>query len=121
MKKMNIALFTFLFLLIEINSQVPNGKVINTCGKLGYDQPSGKDDCYEKEEICCYVKIQDKENNKDPISFCVTSPKEIEIDDVKSEILEYTGFNILELACINKGGFIKTSFEILLFIIFVIF
>ena len=121
MKKMNIALFTFLFLLIEINSQVPQGKVINTCGQLGYEQPGGKEDCYEKEEICCYVQIQDKEKQNAPVSFCVTSPREIEIDDVKSEILDYTGFNILELACINKGGFIKTSFEILLFIIFVIF
>ena len=123
MRKMNIIVFSFIFLFLKIKSQVPQGSVINTCGKLGYGQPTGKRDCVESGEICCYVKIREKDKtaDSDALSFCVSSPTEIERRDVESEILDYTGFNILDLACTNKSIFINYSMKFLLLITFIIF
>ena len=120
---MRIILLSFLILFIQINNQVPAGKVIHTCGKLGYDQATKKEDCVEKGEICCYVQIRhkDKTTDSDKLGFCVTSPTMIEIDDVKSEILDYTDFNVLKLECTDNSQLIKTSIKLMLMIAFILF
>ena len=45
----------------------------------------------------------------------------IEIDDVKTEIHDYTGFDIIELGCTDFSHFIKASIQLLLFLIFILF
>ncbi len=111
----NNLIFLFLFLVIEIKG----GKVINTCGKNTYDEPTKAEDCVEQGEICCYVSIQD--NNDKITKFCVASPSDIEKDDVDDKIKEYTGFTVLEVHC-NKSYYINISMMtfIFLFIIFII-
>ena len=119
MTKINKILFTFLLLFFKSN-QLPNGKVINTCGKLGYEQPTEAKDCIENQEYCCYVKLKNTENPNEEIKFCVSSPSDIDKDDVASEIERYTKYEILELSC-NNSQIIKNSLMILLILFFILF
>ena len=100
----------FLTLLTIINS---DRKVINTCGNKENNQPSSAEDCIEEGEICCYVSI--KTNDNEIVKFCVSSPSDIEKDDVDDKIKEYTGFTIEELHC-NKGQFINNYLSSLIFL-----
>ena len=120
MTKLNKIIFTFLLLFLKINSQIPSNKVINTCGKLGYDPPSGPEECKEKGEYCCFLHIQNTKTTTEELKFCVSSPSDIDIDDVKSEIQSYTGYKILQLSC-NKGQIIKDSITVLLVLFFIFF
>ncbi len=116
MRHLNILIFGFIFFVIKINCQ---RSVVNTCSNLGYTQPSSSDDCKEDGEICCYVEIKDENDNL--LKFCVSSPSDIEMDDVKYEIKEYTGFTLQSLKC-NKGQFIiHNSLIILALLIFMLF
>ena len=87
-------------------------KVINTCGNKENNQPTSAEDCIEEGEICCFVSIK---ANNEIIKFCVSSPSDIEKDDVDDKIKEYTGFTIEELHC-NKGQFINNYFLSLIFL-----
>ena len=90
MTKLNKIFFLFLLLSLKISNQLPTGKVINTCGKLGYDPPSSASDCVEIGEYCCFLRIQNtKDPNEAELKFCVSSPSDIDESDVKSEIEKY--------------------------------
>ena len=116
MRHLKILIFGFIFFVIKINCE---RNVVNTCSNLGYSQPSSSDDCKEDGEICCYVEITDDQSQS--LRFCVSSPSDIEMDDVKDEIKEYTGFTLQNLKC-NKSQFIiYNSLKILALLAFMLF
>ena len=117
---MNKMIIAFIFIFLKINC-ADNTRVINTCGNLGYKQPEKAEDCVEDKQICCYASLEYKENEETKnIKFCVSSPSDIEKDDVKDEILQYTKFTILDLKC-NKSQYIYNSMMILSLFIFILF
>ena len=121
MTKLNKIFFLFLLLSLKISNQLPTGKVINTCGKLGYDPPNSASDCVEKGEYCCFLRIQNtKDPNEAELKFCVSSPSDIDESDVKSEIEQYTGYQIKELKC-NNSKIIKNSMAVLFILLFILF
>ena len=100
----------FICLLIKINC---DKKVINTCGNnIGYKEPQNHDDCKQDGELCCFVSVKDKDNVI--TNFCVSSPSDIEKEDVESKIKDYTGFTLVDLKC-NRCQYIYNSIIILLF------
>ena len=110
------AIFLFLF-ISKINFSHTERSVLNTCGVIGYNQPSSPENCKEEGKMCCFVEItKDNEDTR----FCVNSPTEIEKEDVKNEIKDYTGFTLKTLHC-NKSRFLYNSMITALFIIFIIF
>ena len=111
---MNKILFAFLFLILKINYSNEEN-VINTCGIVGYTQPRKVDDCKEDDEVCCFVEIEDSTNGVR--RFCVSSPSDIEFDDVKDDIKKYTGFTLKALKC-NESQFIKNNI-LMIFALFV--
>ncbi len=119
MKISNIIIFCLLFLLV--NTQVPSGRALNSCGsKKNYDPPKDASECKNEDgEICCFIwiKVDESDATKDK-KFCASSPSKIELDDVKSDIESYTGYKLHEITC-NKSYFIKNTFVLLfLFILF---
>ena len=123
MKFFNEAILLFLFLFSKINCAggTPDKKVLNTCGVIGYDQPDNADKCKESGKICCYVEISKTEGGTTTTTkFCVSSPSDIEKDDVEKEIKEYTGFTLEALKC-NKGEFLYNSMVLALFFAFILF
>ena len=120
MKILNQIIFLLFFLVLEYQCDESGGrKVINTCSNLGYNQPTRADDCKEDGEICCYVHIKDPSNN-DEIKFCVSSPSDIKMDDVKDEIKDYTNYSLMDLKC-NKSQFIFYSSITILMMFFILF
>ena len=111
-------LFIFLFFIPKIICQIQDN-VINTCGKLGYGQPQNSDDCKEDGEWCCFVEIKDSTftDNGGVRTFCVTSPSDIELDDVKDDIKTYTGYEITAVKC-NESQFIMNNI-LIIFALFV--
>ena len=109
-------LFVFLFFIPKIICQAASAaNVINTCGKLGYEQPANSDECKEDGEMCCFVEIKDSTftDNNGARRFCVSSPSDIELDDVKDDIKRYTGYEISTLKC-NESQFIMNNVLIIL-------
>ena len=104
----------FFFSFLSLFSFITNTghKVINTCGNKENNQPTSAEDCIEEGEICCFVSIK---ANNEIIKFCVSSPSDIEKEDVDDKIKEYTGFTVEELHC-NKGKFISNYFSLLIFL-----
>ena len=98
-----------------------NEDVVNTCGVIGYNQPTDSSQCKQDGEICCFIEIKNEKNTTDAKTnkkFCVTSPSLIDIKDVKEEIEKDTGFKLAQLVC-NNSNFIKnTLFIFLLFFLF---
>ena len=117
MRHMKILIFGFIVLVLKINCADVR-KVVNTCSSLGYDQPSGPDQCKENGEICCYVEITNDKN--EDLKFCVSSPSDIEMDDVKVEIKDYTGYTLKSLKC-NESQFLFHNYlKILALLIFIL-
>ena len=119
MTKINKFIFAFLLLFLKSN-QLPKGKVINTCGKLGYDPPNNAKECIEKDEYCCFVNLENTKDTNDKIAFCVSSPSDIDKDDVAKEIEQYTSYKIIELSC-NNSQIIKNSLMVLFILFFILF
>ena len=115
MKYFYKTIFLLSFFLSNINFADMN--VLNTCGINDYSQPSSADECKEDGQMCCYVHIV---KGSEDIAFCVNSPSEIEKDDVKSEIKEYTGYTLEEIKC-NKSKFLYNSMIAMIMIIFILF
>ena len=111
MKAMNFIIFSFVFYMA-------NSEVINTCSNIGYREPTGPNQCIQSGEICCFVrlKISDNEYKR----FCASSPSNIDINDVKDEIKNYTSYELVELSC-NKALFTKNSIIIPLLILLMLF
>ena len=122
MKQINIIIFYIFFYLV--NSQVPSGSVVNTCGKIGYNEPSDQNDCKENGEICCFVHLKKIPTPGTPGTlgekkFCVSAPSKISIEDVKEDIESYTNFELHQLVC-NNSNFIKITIIISLLFLFVL-
>ena len=115
MKYFYKTIFLLSFLLSNINCDPP--EVLNTCGITNYSKPTSPDQCKEDGQMCCYVKIV---KDSTATAFCVNSPSEIEKEDVKSEIKEYTGYTLEEIKC-NKSKFLYNSMIALIMIIFILF
>ena len=114
MKEINKIFFTIFFILLN-NALTADADVINTCGKIGYGEPANSNECIEPNEICCFVHLfKDTSNQK---KFCVSSPSKIDIDDVKGNIFDYTGYELKELTC-NNSSFINNSLILYLLILF---
>ena len=114
MKVINAIVFFYLIIIIHNEEQV-----INTCGKIGYDEPQNPNECQQKGEYCCYVHIEGESNGKQiNKKFCVTTASNIKINDVKSDIEKYTGLTLKELVC-NNSHSIKVTFYLLFLIIFI--
>ena len=115
----------FVLLLILSNSQVPIGNSINSCGKRTYNQPASSNDCVENGEICCYVFLTKTVSNTpgttttEEKKFCASSPSRIAKQDIKDEILEYTGYELTELTC-NNSKYIKNIIGSLLLVLFIL-
>ena len=118
MKYFYKTIFLLSFLLSNINCDPP--KVLNTCGITNYNQPASADQCKEDGQMCCYVHLTKAGNNPPDIKFCVNSPSEIDKEDVKSEIKDYTGFTLVEIKC-NESQFLYNSMIASLMIIFMLF
>ena len=114
MKYFYKSIFLFSFLLVNIIC----GNVLNTCGNIGYNQPQSSDECKEDGQMCCYVHITHDDGTD--ISFCVNSPSEIEKEDVKNEIKEYTKFTLEDIKC-NKSNYLYNNMIASLLIIFILF
>ena len=121
---MKIILFIFLFFIPKIICDPATAKVINTCGKLDYAQPENSDECKEDGEMCCFVEIKDATEfiaDGGVRRFCVSSPSDIVLDDVKEDIKRYTGYEISALKC-NESQFIMNNiliiFALFVFMIF---
>ena len=110
-------LFVFLFFVPKIICQATADKVINTCGKLDYVQPENSDECKEDGEMCCFVEIKDSTSTDGVRKFCVSSPSDIELDDVKNDIKTYTGYEITAVKC-NESQFIMNNI-LIIFALFV--
>ena len=113
-------LFIFLFFIPEVIHS--SAQVINTCGKkgLGYNQPENSDDCIEEGQMCCFAEIKHSTDFHDDggvRKFCVSSPSDIELDDVKEDIKRYTGYEITALKC-NESQFIMNNI-LIIFALFV--
>ena len=93
-------------------------EVINTCGNIGYHEPNDPKECIQSGEICCFVKI--KIGNDEFKKFCASSPSNIDKDDVKDEIKNYTSYELVDLSC-NKALFTKNSIIIPLLILLILF
>ena len=115
MKYFYKTIFLLSFLLSNISG---DPKVLNTCGNIGYNEPASADQCKEDGQMCCYVHLKNTDNSE--IKFCVNSPSEIDKEDVKSEIKEYTGFTLVEIKC-NESQFLYNSMIASLMIIFILF
>ena len=115
MKYFYKTIFLLSFFLSNINFADMN--VLNTCGITDYRRPNSADECKEDGQMCCYVHIV---KGSEDIAFCVNSPSEIEKDDVKSEIKEYTGYTLVEIKC-NESQFLYNSMIASLMIIFILF
>ena len=115
MKYFYKTIFLLSFLLSNINCDPP--KVLNTCGITNYKQPDSANECKEDGQMCCFVKIV---KDSTTTAFCVNSPSEIEKEDVKSEIKEYTGYTLVEIKC-NESQFLYNSMIASLMIIFILF
>ena len=112
-------IFLTLFInLLDIVILTDPPEVINTCGNILGRQPSSAEECIEEGEICCYVSLITPDNT--PIKFCVSSPSDIDESDVKSEIEQYTGYEIKELKC-NNSKIIKNSMAVLFILLFILF
>ena len=121
MKYFYKTIFLLSFLLSNISgSGSGTPEVLNTCGINDYSQPGSADQCKEDGQMCCYVHLTKAGNTPSDIKFCVNSPSEIEKDDVKSEIKEYTGYTLEEIKC-NKSKFLYNSMIALIMIIFILF
>ena len=102
---MNKFIFTLIISILNIECADSDKKVINTCGRLEYKQPTNADECKEEGEMCCYVEITDPNDSSNNLKFCVSSPSDIKMEDVKDEVKEYTGYTLKSLKC-NEGKFI---------------
>ena len=107
----------FILLFLSIKTQIPSGKVFNTCGKKGYDKPEPSE-CKQEGEICCYISI--KTPSGDNQEFCHSAPSMIEKSDVDKDIKSYTGYEILDIKC-NKSIFIKNKFLVMILLFFILF
>ena len=109
----------FIFLFISIKAQIPQSKVLNTCGKIrDYSMPKKHSDCEQEDEICCFISI--KNPSGDTQTFCHSSPSMIEKNDVEKDIKSYTGYEILEIKC-NKSIFIKSKSWVMILFLFILF
>ena len=95
----------FLIVLIIFFSYINAQKILNGCGNAGYNQPSEAKECQDSSEICCFVKLDNPDGGS--INFCFPAPDKMEADDVKSEIIDYTGFSVAELTCYDFAGNLK--------------
>ena len=96
-----------------INGQ--SQKRMNGCGKVGYDQPEKESDCKDDSEICCFVSLENPEDDNN-INFCFPAPEKMELSDVKREIEDNTGFTVDKLACFDFAENLKYMFGNLLLI-----
>ena len=112
MREINKIFFIIFFILLNDNV---TAEVINTCGKIGYNEPANSNECIEPNEVCCFVHLYKDTNQK---KFCVSSPSKIDIDDVKGNIFDYTGYELKELTC-NNSSFINNSLILYLLILFI--
>ena len=112
----NKLIFLFLFFACKIKAN----KVINTCGRNTYDEPTKAEDCVEQGEICCYVEVRDPENNNQKLRFCVSSPSHLVKDDIKEEVKVYTGYILEDLKCNESKILINNIMKILIFNIFML-
>ena len=117
MKYFYKSIFLLSFLLVNTNCN-SSRDVLNTCGNIGYNQPQSSDECKEDGQMCCYVHITHDDGTD--ISFCVNSPSEIEKEDVKNEIKEYTKFTLEDIKC-NKSNYLYNNMIASLLIIFILF
>ena len=106
MKSFNIIILTILFILI--NAQVPNDKVLNSCGKRDYEMPKDSSECKSDYGYCCFIRINVTFYNKTKgqKTFCASSPSDIKLKDVQEDIDDYTNSNLIEIKC-NNSKYIK--------------
>ena len=107
-------------LLILVNNQVPSSQSINSCGKNGYEPPNSANDCIEDGEICCFVSLTKEGSTTESKRFCASSPSRISKQDIRKEILEYTGYELAELNC-NNSKYIKNIIGSLLLVLFILY
>ena len=70
-----------------------------------------------KKMVCCFVEIEDSTSTNGVRRFCVSSTSDIEFDDVKDDIKQYTGFTLKSLKC-NESQFNKNNI-LMIFALFV--
>ena len=115
---MNVIKGVILFvLLIFVNNQVPDGKVINSCGIVGYNRPNKAEDCIQDGEYCCYVVLKKDSNEK---AFCATAPSKITQADIEEDIKSFTDYTLEQLDC-NNSNFINILNFLLLLSLFILF
>ena len=116
-----IKLITLVLIFTLINSQVPDDKVINSCGMRNYSMPDKADDCPSDYGYCCFIKMNVKDLSGKEIEkrFCASSPSNIQLKDVKDDINDYTNSEIVEISC-NDGLYVKFSLFLMLFLFYLL-
>ena len=112
--------FILLFLLIFVNNQVPSSKVINSCGKVGYEPPTKIDDCKQEGEYCCYVVLS-KDGDTNKKTFCAIAPSKIIKGDIEEDINKYTDYKLEQLECNNTKFINNFNFILYYVILFILF
>ena len=94
----------FLIVLIIYFSYINADQVVNGCGNLNYEKPTEPEQCRDSLEICCFVSLK---NNDGTINFCFPAPDKMELDDVKKEVEENTGYTVEKLTCYDFAENLK--------------
>ena len=117
MKSFNIVIFTILYTLI--NTQVPSGKVLNSCGKRDYEMPASASECKADYGYCCFIKMNVKDYDGTYVNktFCASSPSDIKLKDVKDDIDDYTNSVLYEISCNNSIYFKLVTWYIALLLL----
>ena len=100
-------LFNLILILIlaYINSE-DTEYTINGCGLKEYRYPTSAEECKDKFEICCYIKLIDDKKNHIK-SYCFPAPEKFGKGDVDREIQEATGYEVESLACFDFSENLK--------------
>lgn len=83
---MNYVFFiTVIFCLFIVSIEEEKENVVNTCGKDKTIRPSNKEDCVDKEKICCFLSVESKGKK-----FCASISYKYD-DSIKKEFAEAIG------------------------------
>ena len=107
-----------LLLLIIVSCDAQGVKVLNSCGKIGYDEPADISECKQEEEYCCFIHVKNDTQNINK-RFCLSAPSDIKKEDIKSEIETYSKVTIEQFECVNDSHFIKNTFYLFLLLLFI--
>lgn len=97
-----------------IYCQIDPNTAINSCGKIGYNQPATSEECKPggEKNLCCYVEIPNKK-----IKYCAFMPNTKLEDDVVNEFKKIINESDIKVVC-NSSTTIVLNLFFTLFALF---